>query len=219
MPKFELAVFDLDGTLLDTIGDVAECFNEALRRNGFPVHRVDEYPGLVGGDLEAIVSRLLPEGLRDDECVDRVKESYRSIYSASEKPLTRPYEGIYELLEQLEPSSMHLAVNSNKSQRLSEECMRRFFPFFTGKIVGYDESRPSKPDPYGLNSILRYLGVAPESAIYIGDGMTDMLTARNGGVSFAYVTWGQGSDPALLEGCDYAIRHVSDLNQLLMGVE
>lgn len=216
MSQFDLVIFDLDGTLLDTIGDVAECFNEALLRNGFPVWPVERYPGLVGGDLETIVARLLPEESRDRASIDSVKSLYRKLYAKSDKPLTHPYGGIPELLGELSLRSVLLAINTNKGQGLAEDCMQRFFPSFDGMIVGYDEGRPSKPDPFGVGAILEATGCPASRSLYVGDGVTDLRTAQNSGVPFAYVTWGQGHDRELVEESDYVVSDASDLGTLIL---
>lgn len=216
MAQFDLVIFDLDGTLLDTIGDVAQCFNEALLSNGFPPWPVDKYPRLVGGDLETIVARLLPEESRDRVSIDSVKGLYRKLYAESDKPQTHPYEGIPELLDGLSSRSVSLAINTNKGQALAEGCMRRFFPAFEGMVVGYEEGRPSKPNPFGVNSILTATGHHASRTLYVGDGLTDLRTAQSSGISFAYVTWGQGHDRELIDESDYVVSCASDLGKLIM---
>lgn len=216
MAQFDLVIFDLDGTLLDTIGDVAHCFNEALLRNGFPAWPVEEYSRLVGGDLETIVARLLPEESRDRASIDSVKGLYRKLYAESDKPQTHPYEGIPELLDGLSSRAVSLAINTNKGQVLAEGCMRRFFPTFEGMIVGYDEGRPSKPNPFGVTAILTATGHPASRTLYVGDGLTDLRTAQSSGISFAYVTWGQGCDRELIDESDYVVSSAYDLGKLII---
>ena len=143
----KLVIFDLDGTLLDTVEDVADCFNMALREHRFPERSLDEIASLVGGDLETIVSRLLPSDASQND-VSEVKASYRRLYAASEKPKTHPYAGVQELLDALYDQGVSLAVNTNKG---------------------------------------------PDEAVYVGDGLSDALTARNARTLFVFCSWGQGS--------------------------
>jgi phosphoglycolate phosphatase len=215
----ELVIFDFDGTLVDTIRDVAICFNEALKVNGFPELDYEYIESLIGGDLETIVTRLLPEEERTPEAVDRVKKSYRKIYMECPKENSLPYDGIRDLLYGLKEKGIKLAVNSNKSQQLLETMTYEIF----GKemfesVVGYDESRPSKPDPYGVNEILRVCGAGKEKTVYVGDGKSDMLTAENAGLKFVYVTWGQGRLEKYCEdGSISLVDDAEELRQVLIG--
>lgn len=200
MPK--LLIFDCDGTLVDTLHDVALCFNQALEENGFPAHPIDAFGSYVGGNLEQIVARLLPQDAVTSENVDKVKASYRALYGASEKPHTVPYEGIRESLEAFKGRGYAIAVNTNKGQALADDLLLKLFPdSLFDAIVGYEESRPSKPDPYGVEMICSKLGCDLADAIYIGDGESDLLTAKNAGIPFVLVEWGQG-EAALRDSSD-----------------
>lgn len=190
----KLMIFDFDGTLVDTITDVAISFNGALEKCGFPQYPLEEYGRLVGGNLETIVSRLLPQDCVTPENVERVKAMYRTIYKNSPKPNTKPYPGIEQLLLSLRQAGCTLAVNSNKGQELLEDMVSRIFPENPfAAVVGYLESRPSKPDPFGVDLICRECGESLENAVYVGDGASDIRTAENAGIPCVFVTWGQGS--------------------------
>lgn len=186
----KLVIFDLDGTLLDTIGDVAACFNRALVECGFPGHPAEAYPSLVGGDLEQIVPRLLPAGASaaDAGCV---KAAYRRAYAAFDKPLTRPFPGVEAALVRLASAGVPMAVNTNKGQDLAEQCVARYFPGLDLPVAGYREGRPSKPDPSGALGLAERFGAEPAACLYVGDGETDALTARNAGMPFVWAAWGQ----------------------------
>ena len=191
----KLFIFDFDGTLVDTITDVAICFNEALKINGFPQHPLKAYDGFVGGNLETVVSRMLPPRQVNETNINAVKTTYRSLYMASRKENTKPYPGILPLLEQLKKEGYLLAVNSNKGQELLDELVNKMFPpNFFDAVIGYVEGVPSKPDPYGVEKICKICGVSKENAVYIGDGKSDIDTAANAGVTCIFVMWGQGSD-------------------------
>lgn len=188
----KLVIFDLDGTLLDTVEDVADCFNMALREHRFPERSLDEIASLVGGDLETIVSRLLPSDASQND-VSEVKASYRRLYAASEKPKTHPYAGVQELLDALYDQGVSLAVNTNKGQDLAESCLRKYFPSVDLRVVGLVDGIPAKPNPCGANRLINEFSCAPDEAVYVGDGLSDALTARNARTHFVFCSWGQGS--------------------------
>lgn len=188
-----LAIFDLDGTLIDSITDIAISFNAALRAHGLPEHPLGEYKRMVGGNLEQVVARILPQDVQTDDVIDRVKTLYRQLYRESPKENTRPYPGIAALLDELVRRGVLLAVNTNKSQALTEQIMEKLFsPWPFCAVAGYREDAPSKPDPAAVNAILATQGILPQEAVYIGDGETDIATADNAGLPMVFVTWGQG---------------------------
>lgn len=188
-----LIIWDFDGTAVDTITDVAISFNEALRSNGFPEHPIKAFDRFVGGDLETVVSRMLPQGQITEDNITRVKTLYRKLYLASDKPNTKPYPGMMELMCELKEKGYRQAINSNKGQMLLDDMVSRMFPQgFFDAVVGYEESRPSKPDPYGVRMICQGCKMDISDAVYIGDGKSDIATAANAGIPCVFVTWGQG---------------------------
>lgn len=218
--KYELVIFDFDGTLVDTITDVALCFNAALARCGLPQHPPERFGAFVGGDLETVVSRMLPPDAVTEENITRVKTEYRALYAAGEKPNTKLYDGMWELLLALKACGCALAVNSNKGQALLEGLIGQMFPTgFFDAVVGYCEACPSKPDPTGVRSILHECGVLPEKAVYVGDGMSDVRTAYNAGIDGIFVTWGQGqlTDEAAASCVRYIAETVGELKDYLVS--
>ncbi len=205
--KKKLAIFDLDGTLLDTIGDLGSSVNYALRLHGFPEHPLDAYRFFVGNGARELVARALPEGYRDDATVDRVREDFRAYYAAGHDILmTRPYPGIPELIEACRRAGITLAVASNKFHAATDKLTRHYFggdTFHT--ILGQREGIPIKPDPTIVHEILAATGFAPEEALYIGDSGVDMETAARAGVESVGVTWGF-RPRAELEAC--GARHI-----------
>ena len=178
-----LVIFDFDGTLVNTITDVALCFNEALRQCGYPTHPLERFGRFVGGDLETVVSRMLPPEERRESAIDAVKTLYRQLYLQSEKPNTKPYPGVMELLREMKARGYKLAVNSNKGQVLLDDMVNKMFPTaFFDAVVGYQEGKPSKPEPYGVD------------AVYVGDGDSDVATAVRAEIPCVFVTWGQGAN-------------------------
>ena len=190
----DLIIFDCDGTLVDTVTDVARCFNMALATCGFSQHPIEEYSKFVGGDLETVVSKLLPSDSNSSDNINRVKCVYRHIYAEDSKPNTVPFDGMADLLRRLKLHNILLAVNSNKAQVLTEDVIHKNFPKnLFDSIVAYDEHRPSKPDSYGVKMICSQCGRKLDSAIYVGDGRSDILTAKHAGIPCVFVTWGQGN--------------------------
>ena len=212
-----LVIFDLDGTLLNTVEDVADCFNAALRENGFPERALEDVVSLVGGDLETIVSRLLPPGASEGDVSD-VKTSYRRLYAASDKPKTHPYDGIPELLAELEANGVSIAVNTNKGQDLAEKCLASAFPNMEIPVSGLVDGTPHKPDPYGVSVLLEAGPYKAEEAAYVGDGVSDALTASNADMRFVYCAWGQGDECQVLSVApDALVAHsVPELRSILL---
>jgi len=200
--KKKVFIFDFDGTLVDTLSDVIACFNETLRFFGFPEHRKEFYATVVGGDLETIVSEIIPPNDVNEATVAAVKKKYHEIYSSCRKPQSIPYRGIMELLGELKENHAVLAVNSNKSQLLLDGMVESIFGRdLFDEVFGYLEGRPPKPDAYAVNAILEKYGCTKNQAVYIGDGKSDRQTAQNAGIDFVHVTWGQGT----AEAGDFAV--------------
>lgn len=214
----QLVIWDFDGTLVDTLTDVALSFNEALATHGFPQHPLEDFGGFVGGNLETVISRMLPRNAVTTENINLVKYTYRDIYLNSTKPNTKPYPGIPALLDTLAVHGVVSAINSNKGQLLLEDMENKIFsPGTFGAVVGYEENRPSKPDPHGVWMICRQCGLPLEEAIYVGDGASDIETASQAGIPCVLVDWGQGtekdrSDPRLMQ----CVHTAQELQRLLL---
>jgi phosphoglycolate phosphatase len=186
-----LAIFDLDGTLLDSLADLAASANEMLAGAGFPVHPEDAYRRFVGDGARVLVERILPPEARDEAVVRECLARYGEIYGRRWDERSRPYEGIPELLDGLERHGVALAVLSNKPQAATERCVARFFPGRSWlRVLGQREGRPKKPAPDGVFEILAAAGVAAEETVYFGDTDTDMRTAAAAGVLPVGVLWG-----------------------------
>lgn len=217
--KRELIIFDFDGTIVDTITDVGICFNKALAYCGLPQHPLKAFGGFAGGDLETVVARMLPPGQVTDENITRVKTKYREFYLNSEKPNTHPYPGVWRMLHALKAQGYILAVNSNKSQALLDDMVGKLFPTsLFSSVVGYLETRPSKPDPCGVQLIEGECGHTRERTIYVGDGISDVRTAMNAGIPCVFVTWGQGDVSQIPQNADVVIvNSVEQLTSRLMA--
>ena len=188
----KLAIFDLDGTLLNTIKDLGEAVNFALDRNGFHTHSVASYPYFVGNGVRRLIERSLPEDARKKAAVvDAMLKDFKQYYNEHNTDRTVPYEGIPELLQQLNESGVKLAVASNKYQQATLKIINHFFPDIPWiAIQGQQEGVPVKPDPSIIFMILSEAKIAKQDTIYIGDSGIDMETARRACIDSVGVTWG-----------------------------
>ena len=188
----KLVLFDLDGTLLDTLDDLSEAVNYALAMRGFPNHTRDEYMKMVGHGVRNLVKQALPEEVQgDDALVDAALADFKGYYTAHIDIHTHPYPGMQELVNTLHRNGVFLAIASNKFQEGTEYLVRKFFPGVPFvSILGNRPGFPLKPDPEIVGEVLRKAGVGPEEAILVGDSPTDMKTAANGGIDAIAVSWG-----------------------------
>lgn len=187
----KLVIFDLDGTLLNTIYDLAQSTNFALAENGFPTHEVAEYNYFVGNGINKLFERALPEGERTEANIARIREKFLIHYDQHNADKSRPYEGIPELLETLDKRGILLAVASNKYQAATEKLVAHFFPqIHFAAIFGQREGIPTKPNPQIVEDILGITNIGINKTLYVGDSGVDMQTALNSKVEACGVTWG-----------------------------
>lgn len=190
--KYEVAIFDLDGTLIDTIEDLGTAVNHALRLRSLPLHSMEEYKGMVGHGIRDLVTKALPIFLQEDSSyIDSALKDFREYYSSHIDVHTRPYEGMVALLEELHSAGVRIAVASNKFQEGTERLIREFFPrveFIA--IFGNREGYPLKPDPAIVKEVLSLAGADSSKAVMVGDSRTDIRTAVAGGIDIIAVSWG-----------------------------
>ena len=187
----KLVIFDLDGTLLNTIYDLAQSTNFALAENGFPTHEVAEYNYFVGNGINKLFERALPEGERTEANIARIREKFLIHYDLHNADKSRPYEGIPELLESLDKRGILLAVASNKYQAATQKLVAHFFPqIHFAAIFGQREGIPTKPNPQIVEDILGITNIGINETLYVGDSGVDMQTALNSKVEACGVTWG-----------------------------
>ncbi len=187
--NYELVIFDLDGTLLDTLDDLAVAADHALAGAGFPTRSREEVRRLIGNGVARLIRGAVPEGTPEAVC-QRVLADYRAYYAAHVNVRTRPFPGVPELLRDLRGAGVRIAVNSNKPDAAVRALCQAHFGDLIDLALGERGDMPKKPAPDGARHILDALGVAAERALYVGDGDTDLLTAQNAKLDAAWVSWG-----------------------------
>lgn len=186
-----LVIFDLDGTLLNTIADLAASTNQALRHFNYPEHPTEAYRFFVGNGINKLFERALPEGERTEQNVLRIRSRFIPYYDQHDTDFSTPYPGIPEVLEALQNRGIKLAVASNKYQSATERLITHYFPTLRFEaVLGQREGIPVKPDPTIVNDILQATGIAREEVLYVGDSGVDMQTALHAGVDAVGVAWG-----------------------------
>jgi len=187
----QLVIFDLDGTLLNTIADLAHSTNYALSKVGFPTHEMEAYNFMVGNGINKLFERALPEGEKTEENVRRVRKEFVPHYDAHNADDSCPYPGVTELLEYLQGEKIQIAIASNKYQTATQKLVAHYFPniHFTA-VFGQREGINAKPDPTIVFDILNLAKVEKEYVLYVGDSGVDMQTAANAEVTACGVTWG-----------------------------
>ena len=187
----KLVIFDLDGTLLNTIADLAAATNQALQYYGYPTHETEAYRFFVGNGINKLFERALPEGERTEENVLKIRSQFIPYYDEHNADLSRPYPGISELLKTLQQQGIMIAVASNKYQAATRKLIAHYFPEINFvEVLGQREGIPAKPDPSIVNEIMTKAGVKQGDILYVGDSNVDMQTAHHAGVTAIGVAWG-----------------------------
>jgi phosphoglycolate phosphatase len=216
-----LIIFDLDGTLINTIDDLGQACNHALSACGFPTHQIADYPRLVGNGINRLIERALPEEHRNEATVLRLREHFVPYYDAHNCDLTRPYKGIPELLQALKAQGHRLAVASNKYQAATEKIVAQLFPGIFDVVLGEREGVKRKPDPQIVYDIVEAMRREGDEAIdkgilYVGDSLVDAETAKAAGATLVLCTWGFCTEEQLKTAQpNYMIQHPSELLNII----
>lgn len=213
---FDGIIFDLDGTLLDTLADLGDSVNAVLQEGGHPGHDYEVYKKIIGKGFRDLITRSLPESARSAGTVDKSLSRFLAIYAERYQNRTRPYDGIRELLCALRDSRIRLGVNSNKRDDYTNNLIRKHFPDipFAG-VFGERADTPKKPDPAAALEIARGMGIEPERIIYIGDSKTDMQTGLNAGMGAGGALWGFRDEEELTgNGATHIFRRPEDIAAL-----
>jgi phosphoglycolate phosphatase len=213
----QAAIFDLDGTLLDTLQDIAEATNEVLCSLGFAPHPVSAYRLFVGDGIEALAHRVLPPDRRADKTIASVVSLLRKGFLKRGGQNVTPYGGIPEIVEQFKLEGIALAILSNKPDDAAQKSVKQCFPKASFEIVvGAREAAPKKPDPAQALHIASVLSVSPEHTLFIGDTHIDMQTARNARMVAVGVLWGfRPADDLICHGAQILVKNPSDLHYLI----
>jgi len=215
----ELVIFDLDGTLINSLGDIADAMNAVLKDRGHPTHPRDAYRFLVGDGLEMLVRRALPEHVVEETNVPDVVRQMRREYSARWTATTRPFPEIQELLIALRARGIHTAVLSNKPDHATREIVDELFTGNAFEVVrGALDGVPLKPDPISVLGIVSDLGHSPQRSVFVGDTAVDMATGTSAGLLTVGVTWGfRDADELVAHGADHIIDRPLQLLRILKG--
>jgi phosphoglycolate phosphatase len=217
MSRFRALLFDLDGTLLDTVEDIADSMNAALCRMGFPGHPAKAYLHFVGEGIDQLARRALPGTHRDAATVARCVEEMRREYALERLVKTRPYPGVPGLLDRLAADGYRMAIVSNKPDGSTREIVAlKLGKWHFDSVVGARPGVPLKPDPASALDVARGLGIPPENFVYVGDSGIDMATARAAGMYPAGALWGfRGADELVAHGAATLLGKPGDLPALL----
>ena len=213
--QYTTVLFDLDGTLLDTLGDLAASINFALEQHRFPAISEEDTRRYIGNGYAKLIERAIPSGV-DNPNFDRCLEEFGNHYSSNMMTHTKPYPGILELLAELKTKNCRMAVVSNKNDSAVKALVEHFFEEYIQVAIGESAEVARKPDPAMVHNALKELGVDKSSAVYVGDSDVDIFTAQNAGLPCICVGWGF-RDKELLEqnGAKYIIDQPTELLALL----
>lgn len=211
------ALFDLDGTLIDSTADIAWSANTLLAENGYPTHPIASFTRFIGDGVRNLVIRILPEPARTPDRIDAFIDRYRALYADHWNVNTYIYPGILDLLQQLTARNLRLAVLSNKPHDFTLQCVNHYFPQIPfNPVMGAGTAFPHKPDPAAALHIAAELAIPPADFLYLGDTDTDMQTATRAGMVPIGVLWGLRDRPELeANGAKSLIAHPAELLQLL----
>ena len=214
---YKNVIFDLDGTLLNTIDDLADAGNWVCRNHGWPTHTAEEFKYFVGNGMAMLASRFAPEDRRTPEGIRAILDEFMPYYNAHKEDKTAPYPGIRALLERLNGAGVTLAVLSNKAHSLVPGIIEGYFPGLFTFTQGAMDGFPTKLDPTLLRRLMGEMGAAPADTLFVGDSNVDIRTAKNGGLASCGVLWGFRTRAELeAEGADYIVEAPAELGDLIL---
>lgn len=215
--RYKAILFDLDGTLLDTLEDLATAANRVLAARGLPMHPLDAYRYFVGDGVRSLVERILPEELRSTAAVEEVVTAFQQEYGENWRHRSRPYPGIPRMLDQLAAHGLRFSILSNKPDGFTRLCVQELLPRWTfDPLLGQRPEVPKKPHPAAALEIARRLGLSPAEIVYVGDTAVDMQTANSAGMDGVGVLWGfRTADELRAAGARFLITHPEELLPLL----
>lgn len=214
---YKCVIFDLDGTILNTLDDLANAGNYALEVQGFPTHETEKYKYFVGNGIPMLVKRMLPDDISDD-VRQKTYDIFCSYYSEHMNDYTKPYEGIIDLLTFLNISKIKIIVVTNKADNFAKEIIKKHFGDLISDIYGSVSGFPKKPDPYWVNVAIKNSGFEKSEVLYVGDSSVDMETAKNAGLISCGVLWGfRGREELIKSGCNHICSTCEDIRHIIFS--
>lgn len=214
---YDPIIFDLDGTLLNTLGDLAAAGNYALRRMGFPTHSTDEYRFFVGNGIPKLIERMCPENT-DKETLEKAHNIFSEYYGRHKSDLTKPYDGMTELLKELKSKGVTAVCNTNKNHIFSDELLRKFYKDSLTEIVGAGLGFDTKPDPAAALYLAEKYASDGKKPLYVGDSNVDMQTAKNAGIDACGVLWGfRGREELEAQIPAHIAADAAELRKIIFG--
>ena len=213
-------IFDLDGTILNTIDDLTDAANWVCRKNGWPEYTPEECKAMIGHGIGNFVEKFSPAGFRSPLLVVNTLSQFSQYYGAHNVDKTAPYDGIPELLKRLKDAGVQLAVYSNKADEFSRAIVERYFPGVFTLVRGKVEGVPVKPDPAGIHGVMKELGADPAETLFVGDSNVDIRTGHNAGTRTCGVTWGYRPRASLeAAGAEFMADTVAELERVILEGE
>lgn len=215
---YKAVIFDLDGTLLDTLEDLANACNYALKDSGLKTHEIEKYKRFVGDGRFKLIERIISKEDNTEELFNKVLKLYDEYYLEHMVDETKPYDGICNLLDELIDLDIKLCVVSNKPHEFTEKMVKKYFENRIHIAYGQRPNYKTKPDPETIFEVIQTLGIGKEECIYVGDSNVDMQTAKNAGVVSIGVSWGFRGRQELEEvGADFVVDNVSELRNTILA--
>lgn len=216
--RFAHVIFDLDGTVLDTLQDLADSVNWVCERFGWPTHPREKYKYFVGNGMVRLLERATPPEAKDPGVWERVQEQFHAYYGAHKQDNTCPYEGMPGVLERLKEEGVSIAVLTNKPNEPARAVMEHYYPGVFPFVQGAMPDLPVKPDPTLLRRLMECMGAKPDTTLFVGDSNVDIQTAKNGGLRSCGVLWGFRAREELEgEGANYIASTPQELAHIILG--
>ncbi|RED44091.1 phosphoglycolate phosphatase [Winogradskyella eximia] len=214
--KFKAVIFDLDGTLVNSLQDIADAMNTVLKSYNYPTHSYEKHQSFIGSGIRSLVSKSLPLAHNDEQQVERCLHAMIEVYRDNCTNKTTPYDGIIELLDNLVSRDIKLSVLSNKADELTKKITHALFPNYFDPVIGLTSELLKKPNPFTVIEIAKNLGIKAEEIIYVGDTGIDMQTATNANMYAVGVLWGyRPKEELVANGAQYILSHPLDIMKLI----